>query len=438
MIDTNDKVFLGDLFRAAVSAADPVRILPKILPKILPEILPTAAPASLAPSAAATGRVVVIGAGKGAAQLAQAFEKNVNYPVQGVVVTRYGYGCSCENITILEAAHPVPDAAGLAAAKALLAAVSGLGPDDLVVALITGGGSALLPLPPKGFSLSDEQALNRILLESGAPIGVMNSIRKHFSDIKGGRLAAAVGPAKLISLVVSDVPGDAPEQVASGPTIPDAGGRAMALAAIKAHGIDLPPAIMDHIGTHPAPKPTDAQFSGHRAHVIASANLSLEAAASAAHMPVVILSDRIEGEAREVAKMHGAMAWEIRQRARPFKPPVLMLSGGETTVTFAKGADAGGKGGRNTEFLLSLALSCEGLDGFVALAADTDGIDGSETNAGAFVDGTTCARLRALGFDPAEMLARHDAWSAFDALGDLFETGPTGTNVNDFRAILIR
>ncbi|WP_275116088.1 glycerate kinase type-2 family protein [Aliiroseovarius subalbicans] len=419
MIDPDDQSFLTRLFHTAVQAADPKAAMASVLP------------------ARPKGRTIVVGAGKGAAQMGAAFEDLWGDPVEGVVVTRYGYGAATRYIRVLEAAHPVPDRAGLVATQALFEAVEGLGPDDLVVALICGGGSALLPSPPDGFSLEDEQALNRALLASGAPISAMNAIRKHFSGVKGGRLAAAAHPARMVSLIVSDVPGDDPAQVASGPTVPDATGQAEALAAIKAHAIDLPPAIAAHIERHAAPDPMDAAFDGNTVHVIASAAKSLEAAASLAQaegVPAVILSDAIEGEAREVAKMHGAMTREVALRDRPFPRPVVILSGGETTVTLR----GQGRGGRNTEFLLSLALTCEGQAGFTALAADTDGIDGSEDNAGAFVDGTSAPRLRALGHDPAALLAGNDAFSAFEALGDLFSPGPTGTNVNDFRAILIR
>ncbi len=403
----------------AIAAADPMRALSGQMP-VRPK-----------------GRTIVIGAGKGVAQLAAAFETLWDGPLEGVVVTRYGYGAKCRQIRVLEAAHPVPDEAGLAASRALLEAVRGLTTDDLVVALITGGGSALLPCPPAGFSLADEQALNAVLLASGAPISVMNLIRRHFSGIKGGRLARAATPAPVLSLIVSDVPGDALAEVASGPTVPDASGAEAALAAIDAYHFNLPEKIRSHIRTSKAPKPTDSVFLGHDMRLIATANKSLEAAARAAKaegIPAVILSDRIEGEAREIAKMHAAMAHEIRARARPFAPPVLLLSGGETTVTLR----GKGKGGRNSEFMLSLALACEGLEGFTALAADTDGIDGSESNAGAFGDGTTAPRLRALGLDPAALLANNDSWSAFQALDELFTPGPTGTNVNDFRAILLR
>jgi hydroxypyruvate reductase len=431
-VDPSEKQFLTQLFEAAVAAADPKLALAAHLPE------------------PPKGKTVVIGAGKGAAQMAAAFEDLWPTPVEGVVVTRYGYAAPCKTIRVMESAHPVPDEAGLAASKALFDAVAGLGEDDLVIALICGGGSALLPAPPEGLTLADEAALNSALLSSGAPISVMNAIRKQVSLIKGGRLAAAAFPARVVSLVVSDVPGDDPAQVASGPTVPDQKSRKDALALIGAYGIDLPPAILAHIEgeTGAAPSPDDPVFARNEVHVIASAAKSLEAAAKAATdagIPAVILSDAIEGEAREVGKVHAAIAREVRARNRPFTAPVLILSGGETTVTISGkvgtgkvGAGKVGKGGRNSELLLSFAQALDGVEGITALAADTDGIDGSEDNAGAFADGHTATRLRMMGMDPTEILSRHDAWTGFEALGDLFVPGPTGTNVNDFRAILIR
>jgi hydroxypyruvate reductase len=416
----DDRAFLAELFHAAVAAADPTRALAAHLPS------------------RPRGRTVVIGAGKGAAQLAAAFEALWDAPLQGVVVTRYGYGCPTTRIRVMEAAHPVPDAAGLAASQALFQAVRGLGPDDLVVALVCGGGSALLPCPPGDLTLADEAALNSALLASGAPISVMNAIRKQVSGIKGGRLAAACHPARVVSLVVSDVPGDDPAQVASGPTVPDAVSRDDARAMIGAWRIGLPPRVAGWLagGRGLAPHPADPVFAGNQVQVIASARLSLEAAAAVAQtrgIPAAILSDAIEGEARDVGRVHAAIARETAARNRPFSRPVVILSGGETTVTLR----AKGRGGRNTEFLLATALAAEGVP-FAALAADTDGIDGSEDNAGAFAAGDSAARLRALGRDPAALLAGNDAWTAFAALGDLFVPGPTGTNVNDFRAILLR
>lgn len=415
-----DRDFLSGLFDAAVAAADPENALRANLPD------------------RPKGRTVVIGAGKGAAQLAAAFEHLWDAPVEGVVVTRYGYGCETQFIRVIEAAHPVPNQAGLAAAEGLFGAVQGLSKDDLVVALVCGGGSALLPAPPEGLTLDDEVELNRILLASGAPISVMNAIRKQMSRIKGGRLALAAHPARVVTLVVSDVPGDDPAQVASGPTIPDTLTRDDARRLLQTWRIELPQRLADWFAGEDGspPDPADPGFAGHDVRVVASARLSLEAAAAraeAAGVPAVILSDAIEGEARDVARVHAAIAREIATRNRPFARPVVVLSGGETTVTLR----GKGRGGRNSEFLLALALGIEGLP-IAALAADTDGIDGSEDNAGAFADGDSMARLRVEGRDPAAMLAGNDAWSAFSAIGDLFVPGPTGTNVNDFRAILIR
>lgn len=415
-----ERAFLTRLFRAAVAAADPEIVLGPFLPP------------------RPKGKTVVVGAGKGVAQLAHALERLWDGPLSGVVVTRYGYGIPCRRIRVVEAGHPVPDQAGLDATGLLFAAVHGLEADDLVIALVCGGGSALLPAPAAGLSLQDEIALNEILLASGAPISVMNMIRKQVSRIKGGRLAAAAWPARVVSLVVSDIPGDNPALVASGPTVPDAAGVQDALAAVRRYGMTLPPAIMHSLNTATAqaPSPDDPRFQRNTVHVIASASLSLEAAARTAEregIPAAILSDSVEGEARDVAQVHAAIAREIVQRNRPFPRPVLLLSGGETTVTL-KGH---GKGGRNSEFALSLAIGISGVEGIHALAADTDGIDGSEDNAGAFVDTFTATRLYQRGMDPASLLRRNDAWTAFSALGDLFVTGPTGTNVNDFRAILI-
>jgi len=417
MIDPDKQTFLTHLFEAAVAAADARAAIAANLP------------------ARPKGRTVVVGAGKGAAQLAAAFEDLWDGPCEGVVVTRYGYGCATKTIRVMEASHPVPDAAGLAATQAMFDAVAGLGADDLVVALVCGGGSALLPCPPEGLLLEDEQALNEVLLTSGAPIGVMNAIRKHASGIKGGRLAAAAHPAKVVSLIVSDVPGDDPAQVASGPTVPDAVSLADARAMIAARDLALPPRVLAALQT--APTPDDAVFKGNEVHVIASARLSLEAAAQAAQaagVPAVILSDAIEGEADVIGQMHAAIAREVAAQGRPFAAPVVILSGGETTVTLRH---KDGRGGRNTAFLLGFAQAIEGVQNVTALAADTDGIDGSEDNAGAFADGDTVADMRKGGVDPADALRRNDAWGAFDAAGAIFKPGPTGTNVNDFRAILI-
>ncbi|PBC09757.1 glycerate kinase [Mesorhizobium sp. WSM3859] len=415
------KSFLTSIFNAAVAAADPEKTIRNHLP------------------AKPKGHTIVIGAGKGSAQMAAAFEKVWDGPVDGLVVTRYGYGARCERIEIIEAAHPVPDAAGLEASRRLLEKVRGLTADDLVVALISGGGSALLPSPAPSLTLADEIAVNEALLASGAPIAAMNTIRKHVSTIKGGRLAAAAHPARVVSLVVSDIPGDNPALVASGPTVPDTGSRADALASIAAYGMKLPASVMAYIQSPAAdaPRPDDPRFDGNEVQLTASAGVSLEAAAAEAKrqgIEAVILSDAIEGEAREVGGVHAAIAREVTTRNRPFKKPVLILSGGETTVTLR----AKGKGGRNSEFLLAFAIGIDGVNGVHALAADTDGIDGSENNAGAFADGSTVARMRAAGVDAKAMLAGNNAWTAFNAVDDLFVPGPTGTNVNDLRAILVR
>lgn len=386
------------------------------------------------------GRTVVIGAGKASAQMARAFEQAWDGPLTGLVVTRYGYAESCERIEIVEAAHPVPDEAGFLAARRIMETVSGLSPDDLVVALISGGGSSLLPAPAPGLTLDDEQAINRALLASGAPISVMNLIRNQFSAIKGGRLAAHCAPARVATLVVSDVPGDDPAVVASGPTIAMAGSRELARKYASLYRLDLPQHAQALLAgdDNPAPLPNDPIFARNSVHAIASAALSLDAAAELARrqgIEAAILSDSIEGEARDVAQVLAAMAREVSQRNRPFKKPVILLSGGETTVTLR---GKGGRGGRNAEFLLAFAIAIDGIESISALAADTDGIDGSQDNAGAFVDGGTATRLRKAGIDPLAALAANDAWGAFHAIGDLLVTGPTGTNVNDFRAILIR
>ena len=418
---TDPRRFLEALFTSAVAAADPEKVIAANLP------------------ARPKGRTVVVGAGKGAAQMAAAFERHWDGPLSGVIVTRYGYAAPCETIEVLEASHPLPDENGLLASKRLLAEVGGLTADDLVVALVCGGGSALLPSPPPGLTLEDEIAVNRALLASGAPISAMNAVRKHVSMIKGGRLAAAAYPAKVVSLIVSDIPGDDPALVASGPTLADASTREDALTLIERYSLDLPAKVMAWINSpdSAAPSPDDPRFARNEVRLIASASVSLEAAAAearAAGIDAIILSDAIEGEARDVGGVHAAIAREVVGRGRPFTKPVVVLSGGETTVTIR----GKGKGGRNSEFLLALALGIDGAKGVSALAADTDGIDGSEDNAGAFADDTTIARLAAQRLDAAAFLQKNDSWSAFDALGDLFKPGPTGTNVNDFRAILVQ
>lgn len=419
-MNSDHVALLTSMFDAAIEAADPLASLKAHLPE------------------KPKGRTVVIGAGKGAAQMAAAFEQLWDGPLSGVIVTRYGYAAPCQHVKVLEASHPVPDEAGLAASAALFETVRDLSADDLVVALVCGGGSSLLPSPPEGLTLADEQALNEALLASGAPIGAMNAIRKHCSTIKGGRLAKAAYPARVVSLVVSDVPGDDPAQVASGPTVPDDVTLEEALALVESLRIELPEAIKTHLAKESAraPDPSDEAFARNEVTVVASAGISLDAAAGVgrnAGYSVAILSDAIEGEARDIGLMHAAIARQVAEKNAPFQKPAIILSGGETTVTLR----AKGRGGRNTEFLLSFANAIEGAQGISALAADTDGIDGSEDNAGAFADGQSAARIRKGGVDPKAALSGNDAWGAFEAAGDLFVPGPTGTNVNDFRAILI-
>jgi hydroxypyruvate reductase len=416
-----DTTLLEQMFHAAVAQAQPALAVAQNLPS------------------RPRGRTVVIGAGKASAQMARAFELAWEGPISGLVVTRYGYAEPCERIEIVEAAHPVPDEAGFLAARRIMETVSGLGPDDLVVALISGGGSSLLPAPAPGLTLNDEQAINRALLASGAPIAVMNLIRNQFSTIKGGRLAARCTPARVATLVVSDVPGDDPALVASGPTIPLSGTRSLARKYVSLYRIELPASAQALLAgeDNPAPLAGNAVLARNSVRTIASAALSLEAAATLARsrgIEAAILSDSIEGEARDVAQVHAAIAKEILTRNRPFAKPVVLLSGGETTVTLR----GQGRGGRNGEFLLALAIAIDGAEGISALAADTDGIDGSEDNAGAFVDGGTATRLRHAGIDPLAALANNDAYTAFRTIGDLLVTGPTGTNVNDFRAIIVR
>lgn len=415
---------LNALFKTAVAAADPAIVIPPVLP------------------AKPNGRVVVIGAGKASAHMAKAVEDHWDGPLEGLVVTRYGYSAPCRRIEIIEAAHPVPDAAGTRAAMRIFQLVQGLGEDDLVIALISGGGSSLLCLPPRQVGMAVKQEVNAILLASGAPIGEMNIVRKHLSTVKGGRLAAAAAPAKIVTLVISDIPGDDAALVASGPTIADETGWEAALEIVRRYGMALPEPALTWLKSpaSAAPLPGDSSFSGHEVHLVAAAQMSLEAAAAYARtqsIPVHILSDAIEGEARDVGRVHAAIACQIATRGQPFEPPVLLLSGGETTVTLSETGKRTGRGGRNTEFLLGFALGLDGCGGILALAADTDGIDGSETNAGAFAGSDSIDRLRQLGHDPKALLAANDAWGAFDTLGDLLVTGPTTTNVNDFRAIFV-
>jgi glycerate 2-kinase len=413
---------LRRLFDAAIASAQPMRVLPPQLPD----------PASV------RGRLVVIGAGKASAAMARAVEQHWRGPLDGYVVTRYGYAVPCERIRIVEAAHPVPDAAGLAAAEQMLRTVQGLRADDLVLCLISGGGSALLPLPLPGLTLDDKQAINRALLASGATITEMNCVRRHLSAIKGGRLAAACHPARVLTLLISDVPGDDPIDIASGPTVPDPTTCDDALAIVDRFGIALPAAARDLLqsGRGESIKPGDPRLAGIETRIVAAPQMALDAAAQAAREAGItphILGDAIEGEARDVGKVLAGIALQTAQRGQPFAPPCVLLSGGETTVTMR----GRGRGGRNVECLLSLAIALDGHPRVHALAGDTDGVDGAEEIAGAYAGPHTLARAWAMGMRPKDRLADNDGHGFFSALGDSVVTGPTLTNVNDFRAVLI-
>lgn len=416
----DERRLLRALFDAAVASAQPARVLAPHLP------------------APPTGRTIVVGAGKASAAMAEALEAHWKGDLEGVVVTRYGYAMPSRRIAVVEAAHPVPDAAGIAAAQRVLAAVADLTPDDLVIALMSGGGSALLPLPAPGVSLDDKQVVSRALLASGATIAEINCVRRHLSAIKGGRLAAACHPAHVVTLAISDVPGDDPTDIASGPTVADPTTLADAREVLRRYGIDAPPSVRRalHDEANESVKPGDARIARAEYRMIATPQMALEAAAAVAReggVAPVILSDRVEGEARDVGKVMAAIAQQVTSRAQPVAPPCVLLSGGETTVTVR----GDGRGGRNVEFLLALALALHGSPGIHALAADTDGVDGAEEVAGAIVTPDTLARARASGRRPADDLARNDAHAFFAALGDTVVTGPTRTNVNDFRAILV-
>ena len=419
MIDQPQRL-LKKMFDAAVAAASPKLRVPPHLPP------------------PPKGRTIVVGAGKASAAMAEAVEKAWPGPLSGLVVTRYGHAVPCNSIEIVEAAHPVPDARGHRAAQRMLAMVQGLGPDDLVLALISGGASALLSLPAPSLSFQDKQQVNEALLRSGADIREMNTVRKHLSAIKGGRLAAAAFPARVVTLVISDVPGDDPADIGSGPTVADKSTIADARAVLEKYGISEPRSATEHLkrAQDETPKPGSARLANTTTILIATPQLSLEAAAEVARKAGVlplILGDALEGEAREVGRIMGGMARQAAMHGQPAPPPVVLLSGGETTVT-VRGK---GRGGRNVEFLLSLVVTLDGLPGVFALAGDTDGVDGAEEIAGAIVTPDTLQRAARLGISVKERLADNDAHSFFEALGDQVITGPTLTNVNDFRAILV-
>lgn len=419
MTTSREKLLL--LMDAALKAADPAIQIPRNLP------------------AKPKGKTIVIGAGKASANMAHAFEQAWEGEISGLVVTRYGHAVACDKIEIVEASHPVPDAAGQKAAERILEIVTSAGPDDLVVCMISGGGSALLALPGPGLTLGDKQTINKALLHSGATISEMNCVRKHLSAIKGGRLALASAPARMVTYLVSDVPGDDPAIIASGPTVSDPTTGQDALDIIRRYRIELPPAASELLSNpaHETVKPGDPCFAGHETVMLSRPQDSLEAAAKIARelgLNPVILGDAIEGESREVAIVHAGIAQQVAHHGQPAPKPCVLLSGGETTVTVRA---KGGRGGRNSEFLLSLLIQFRDQTGFSALAIDTDGIDGSEDNAGAIIDPTSWGKAIAAGVDLREFLAHNDAYSAFAKIDDLLITGPTLTNVNDFRAILI-
>ena len=419
--DATARAALHRIFVASIAAADPRAMLADHLPD------------------KPKGRCVVVGAGKSAAVMAAALEDAWSgVPLSGIVVTRYGHSVPTRFIEVVEASHPLPDANSLDGARRVMEAVQGLSANDLVIALISGGGSSLLALPAPGLTLADKQAVNRALLGCGATISEMNTVRKHLSGIKGGRLAAAAAPAKLVTLAISDVPGDDPAVIASGPTVPDPTTFADARAIVARFNIAIAPHIAALLAQEldETPKPGSLGHASFR--IVATPSGSLAAAARVAEsmgITALILGDAIEGESRELGTVMAGIARSVRTHGLPLRPPALLLSGGETTVSI--GAGSAGRGGRNTEFLLGLALALSGIPGIWAVAGDTDGIDGTEDAAGGFVMPDTLARARAAGLDPHAVLAAHDSYHLFDALEDLIRTGPTLTNVNDIRAILI-
>ncbi len=421
--DATSAALLRLMFDAAVASAQPARCVPPHLP--------TAAELR-------GGRLVVIGAGKASAAMARAVEDHWRGPLFGLVVTRYGYAVPCQRIEIAEASHPVPDAAGMQAAQRLMKLVQGLNAKDIVLCLISGGGSALLPLPLTGLTLEHKQAVNRALLTSGATISEMNTVRRHLSAIKGGRLAAACHPARVITLLLSDVPGDNPIDIASGPTVADHTTCDDAAAIVRHYGIDLPAPVLEVLqsGAGESIKPGDPRLARAETRMVATPQMALQAAAEVARhagMTTYILGDALEGEARDVGKVLAGIALQTAQRGQPFAPPCVLLSGGETTVTVR----GNGRGGRNVECLLSFLAATGGHADIHALMADTDGVDGQEEIAGACIGPDTLPRAKALGLRPLDSLANNDGHGFFGALGASVVTGPTMTNVNDFRAILV-
>ena len=419
--DARARSALRAVFDAAVAAADPLKMLAAHLPE------------------KPKGRCIVVGAGKSAAVMAAALEAAwPDVAMSGAVVTRYGHAVPTRRIEVIEASHPVPDANSERGARRLLELVHGLGPDDLVLALISGGGSALLALPADGLTLADKQVVNRALLASGATITEMNAVRKHLSAIKGGRLAAAAAPARVVTLAISDVPGDDPAVIASGPTVPDATSFADARALVARFGLDLPAQVIARLARDDDETPKPGSLPNAEFHLIATPAMALRAAAETARglgLTPLILGDALEGESRELGIVMAGIARSVRDHSLPLAAPALLLSGGETTVTIGSGK--AGRGGRNTEFLLGLAVALAGLPGVWAAAGDTDGIDGTEDAAGAIVAPDTLARAASAGLSARAVLAAHDSYSLFDAIGDLIRTGPTLTNVNDIRAVLI-
>ena len=417
--DTSARDALNRIFMAAVASADPAKVLQHHLPS------------------PPKGRCVVVGAGKASAAMAAALEAAwPHVDLSGVVVTRYGHAVPTTRIEIIEASHPVPDDKSAEAAKRILAAVEGLTADDMVIALISGGGSALMVAPAEGMTLADKMAVNRALLASGATISEMNAVRKHLSRIKGGRLALAARPAKVVSLLISDVPGDDPSEIASGPTVADPSDIETVREIVSRYALDLPETVRRVLEKgEETPKAGDIEED---IRLIAAPSLALQAAADEAlklGLTPLILGDSLEGESKDVGAVMAGIALSASRKGLPVKGPAVLLSGGETTVTIGKGP--AGKGGRNTEFLLSLALTLKGADGIWAIAGDSDGIDGVEDAAGAMVTPDTLVRIRNAGVDPRQSLVNHDSYTAFNAAGDLVVTGPTLTNVNDIRAILI-